>query len=116
MLILLLLFFFLSPAFDFSPDLTRVISKRRCSNYGTFWLPFIKLLTGTIKCLEVSAYSFATCSHQPSAAGGACSLSLPLTSLSGHSGGFGVLPYGSAGWPHTQICHCIEGRTCFILF
>lgn len=45
----LLLFFFFSPAFDSLPDLTRVISKRHCSNYGTFWLPFLKLLTGTIK-------------------------------------------------------------------
>lgn len=49
MSILLLLFFFFSPAFDSLPDLTRVISKRHCSNYGTFWLPVLKLLTGTIK-------------------------------------------------------------------
>lgn len=46
---LLLQFHSLSPAFDYLPDLTRVISRRHCSNYGTFWLPFMKALTGTIK-------------------------------------------------------------------
>lgn len=65
----LLLFSFILHSFDFSPYLTRVISKRRCSNYGTFWLSFIKLLTGTME-HSVSFCAFTTCSQQPPAAGG----------------------------------------------